>query len=160
MDKLRAAVVGSGNMGRHHVRILGAMADVELVAVVDPDIQRALPHATAAGATVVSSLEQLPDVDIAVVATPTHTHVEMASALMTRGTHVLVEKPLAGTPEDAEKLVALAAAHGVVLAVGHVERFNAAVNLVGKLVTEPLMVSFEANVPCGQPSSAASICPV
>jgi UDP-N-acetylglucosamine 3-dehydrogenase len=130
-------------MGRHHVRILGVMPDVELVAVVDPDTQRALPHATAAGTTVVSTLDQLPAVDIAVIATPTDAHVEIASELMSLGTHVLVEKPLAGTLEDAEKLVALAAAHSVVLAVGHVERFNAAVNLVGRLVTEPLLVSFE-----------------
>lgn len=130
-------------MGRHHVRILGAMPDVELVAVVDPDTERALPHATAAGTTVVASLAELPTVDLAVVATPTHLHLELASELMARGTHVLVEKPLAGTPEDAEKLVALAAEKGVVLAAGHVERFNAAMNLVGTLVTEPLMVSFE-----------------
>jgi UDP-N-acetylglucosamine 3-dehydrogenase len=143
MGTLRAAVVGAGNMGRHHIRILGAMPDVDLVAVVDPDGDRALPHAAAAGTTVVASLEQLPPVDIAVIATPTDTHLELAGELMHRGTHVLVEKPLAGDPEDAAKLVEIAAANGVVLAVGHVERFNAAVNLVAKLVTEPLMVSFE-----------------
>lgn len=143
METLRAAVIGAGNMGRHHVRILGAMPDVHLVAVVDPDAERALPHATAAGTLVASSLDALPPVDIAVVATPTETHLELAGELMRRGTHVLVEKPLAGTPEDAEKLVAIAAEQGVVLAVGHVERFNAAVNLVAKLVTDPLMVSFE-----------------
>jgi len=143
METLRAAVVGAGNMGRHHIRILGAMLGVDLVAVVDPDAGRALPHAAAAGTTVVSSLEQLPPVDIAVVATPTDTHLELAGELMRRDTHVLVEKPLAGTPEDAEALVEIAAAQGVVLAVGHVERFNAAVNLVGTLVIEPLMVSFE-----------------
>jgi predicted dehydrogenase len=143
METLRAAVIGAGNMGRHHVRILGAMPDVDLVGVVDPDAERALPHATAAGTLVASSLDALPPVDIAVVATPTETHLELAGELMRRGTHVLVEKPLAGTPEEAEKLVAIAAEQGVVLAVGHVERFNAAVNLVAKLVTEPLMVSFE-----------------
>jgi predicted dehydrogenase len=143
MEKLRAAVVGAGNMGRHHVRILGSMPDVELVAVVDPDTQRALPHAVSAATKVVATLAELPPVDIAIVATPTHLHVEAASELMRRGTSVLVEKPLASTPEEAEALVALAAEKGVVLAAGHVERFNAAVNLVGTLVTEPLMVSFE-----------------
>lgn len=143
MQKLRAAVVGSGNMGRHHVRILGAMPDVELVAVVDPDSERALPHAQSVGTSVVATLDELPAIDIAIVATPTHTHVNIASELMRRNVHVLVEKPLASTPEEAEHLVALAAQQGVVLATGHVERFNAAVNLVGTLVTEPLLVSFE-----------------
>jgi len=130
-------------MGRHHVRILGAMPDVELIAVVDPDTERALPHATAAGTSVVASVAELPEIDLAVVATPTQYHVEVASELMRRGVNVLIEKPLAGSPEDAELLVALAKECGVVLAVGHVERFNAAVNLVGKLVDEPLLVSFE-----------------
>lgn len=143
MQKLRAAVVGSGNIGKHHVRILGAMPDVELLAVVDSDTDRAQSQARAVEATALPSIEGLPEVDIAVVATPTHLHLEMASELMHRGTHVLVEKPLAATPEDAEELVRLAAAKGIVLAVGHVERFNAAVNLVGNLVSEPLMVSFE-----------------
>ena len=143
MATLRAAVVGSGNMGRHHVRILGAMPDVELVAVVDPDTERALPHATAAGTVVVGSVAELPPVDFAVVATPTQYHVEVASELMRRGASVLVEKPLAGSPEDAQTLVDLAAECDVVLATGHVERFNAAVNLVGALVEEPLLVSFE-----------------
>jgi len=143
MSTLRAAVVGSGNMGRHHVRILSSMPDIELVAVVDPDTARALPHAVAAGTGVVSTVGELTEIDFAVVATPTQYHLEVASELMRRGVSVLIEKPLAGNPEDAQKLVALAAECGVVLATGHVERFNAAVNLVGKLVTEPLLVSFE-----------------
>lgn len=143
MGELRAAVIGAGNMGRHHVRILSGMADVELVAVVDQHTELARRYAQAAGVALCASLEQLPEVDIAVVATPTHTHAEIAGELMVRGTNVLVEKPLAGTPEEAEMLVALAAENNVVLAVGHIERFNSAVNLVGSLVTEPLMISFE-----------------
>lgn len=143
MTKLRAAVVGSGNMGRHHVRILGSMSDVELIAVVDPDVSRAHTLADAVGSSVVASLGELPEVDLAVVATPTHTHLELAGELMRRGTSVLVEKPLAGSPEEAERLVGIAKEQGVILAVGHVERFNAAVSVVSELVSEPLLVTFE-----------------
>src|SRR5665648_1017410 len=143
MSNLVAAVVGVGNMGRHHARILAGMSDVDLVAIVDPDAERARPHATSTGAAILLSVSDLPPVDLAVVATPTDTHVSIASQLMARGVHVLVEKPLAPSPPDAELLAAAAKSNGVVLAVGHIERFNAAVSLVAQLVTEPLLMSFE-----------------
>lgn len=140
---LKAAVIGAGNMGRHHVRILGSMPDIELVGVVDPDVERAMPHARAAGTQVFASLDELPAVDLAVVATPTPYHARTAIALIERGVNVLVEKPLAGTPQDAQSIVEAAAKAGTLLATGHVERFNAAVSVLAKLVAEPLMVSFE-----------------
>jgi predicted dehydrogenase len=143
MGALRAAVIGAGNMGRHHVRILGAMDDVELVGVVDPDTARAESHASLAGAPVFASLDELPQVDIAVVATPTEFHAENTMRLLKAGTHVLVEKPLAPTAEEAEALVELARERGLVLAVGHVERFNAAVSLVASLVRSPKLISIE-----------------
>lgn len=143
MSRLKAAVIGAGNMGRHHVRILGSMDDIELVAVVDPDAERALPHAQAAGASICPSCGELPDVDLAVVATPTAYHVETARALIERGVQVLVEKPLAPTPEEAQSLVEAADRADVILAVGHVERFNAAVSVLAGLVTDPVMLSFE-----------------
>ncbi len=140
---LRAAVIGAGNMGRHHIRILGGMTDVELVGVVDPDVVRALAHAQSAGTQVYASIAELPEVDFAVVATPTHTHVDAALELIGRGTGVMIEKPLAATPEEAQRIVDAAEAAGVVLAVGHVERFNAAVSVLGGLAQDPVMVSFE-----------------
>ena len=143
MNNLTAAVVGVGNMGRHHARILAGMSDVDLVAIVDPDAERARPHAAVTGASIVLSINELPPIDFAVIATPTDTHVSVASQLMARGVHVLVEKPLAPSPPEAELLATSAKSNGVVLAVGHVERFNAAVSLVAQLVTEPLLMSFE-----------------
>jgi predicted dehydrogenase len=140
---LRAAVIGAGNMGRHHARILRGMPDVDLVCVVDPEIDAARSRVAALGVDVISSLEALPPVDIAVVATPTRTHVETALELMGRGTHLLVEKPLAPTPEDAERLAAAARDAGVTLAVGHIERFNAAVSVLAELVADPVLLSFE-----------------
>jgi len=143
MTRLRAAVVGVGNMGRHHARILGSMADVDLVAVVDPDEERAARRAQPAGAIACSAVSELPDVDFAVVATPTATHMETACELMARGTHLLVEKPLASTVEEAQAIADAALAADVILAVGHVERFNAALRALGTLTESPLALSFE-----------------
>lgn len=143
MERLRAAVVGAGNMGRHHVRILGGMEGVDLLAVVDADVERAASYATPLGARALADVAELPDIDIAVVAVPTPGHFGVASALMERGTNVLVEKPMAATPEEARRLVEIASAHGVTLAVGHVERFNPAIRAVIKMVDCPLLMQFE-----------------
>lgn len=143
MSRLKAAVVGAGNMGRHHVRILRGMEDADLVAVVDPDTERATAHASASGCEALASVADLGDINFAVVATPTEHHLENTRMLLERGINVLVEKPLADTPENAERLSFLASEKGLVLAVGHVERFNAAVSLVASLVRDPKLISME-----------------
>lgn len=140
---LRAAVVGAGAMGRHHVRILSAMADVELGFVVDPDSERAGALAGPVGAQAVGSIDDLPDLDIAVVATPTESHLDIASALMDRGISVLVEKPLALDVEQATALVERARSRGVTLAVGHVERFNPVVRFLTGVSIQPRHIHFE-----------------
>lgn len=144
---LRAAVIGAGNMGRHHARILNAMPGVELVAVVDPDVEGARARLAAIGAAVVASLADVPEIDLAVIAVPTEAHVEMALDLIARGVHVLVEKPLAGTAEDAQRIVEAAASAGVTLAVGHVERFNPVVRFLRSLPMAPKHIAFERMSP-------------
>jgi UDP-N-acetylglucosamine 3-dehydrogenase len=139
----RAAVIGAGMMGRHHVRILAGMPDIELVGVVDDDLARATSMASAHGAAGFASVSELPAVDLAVVAVPTSAHRDVALELFRRGVHVLVEKPLAPTPEDAREIIDAAVSAGVVLAVGHVERFNPAVMALARLVEEPLYMQFE-----------------
>lgn len=140
---LTAAVIGAGNMGRHHARILGNMRDVRLAAIVDAQADSAQRYADSHGAQAAASVDDLPTVDLAVVATPTASHARITSALVERGINVLVEKPLASTAEEASRLTSLARAAGVTLAVGHVERFNAAFGLLARLAHEPLMLSFE-----------------
>lgn len=140
---LKAGVVGTGSMGRHHVRILAGMPDIDLVAVVDGDASRAAAAAEASGAGAFTDVAALPDLDLAVVAVPTPAHVDVALALIERGTSVLVEKPLAPSPADARRIVDAAAAAGVVLAVGHVERFNPAIVALTKLVESPVYLQFE-----------------
>ncbi|MCL2680113.1 MAG: Gfo/Idh/MocA family oxidoreductase [Coriobacteriia bacterium] len=141
--KLRGAVFGAGNMGRHHIRIMDAHPHIDLVAIVDPDLERARQHPSAAHTPVYSSAEELPSIDLAVVAIPTQYHLATGRALLQRGVHTLIEKPLAGNPADAQELVDAATAAGVILATGHVERFNPAVNTLARLIDEPLFISIE-----------------
>jgi predicted dehydrogenase len=123
---LRVGVVGLGMMGRHHARVLREADGAELVAVVDPmgDVHRA-----AAGARVLTSVEQLLDlgIDAAVVAVPTDDHEAVASRLAEARVAALIEKPVAGDAEAARRVIAGFAATGTVAAVGHVERYNPSV---------------------------------
>jgi UDP-N-acetylglucosamine 3-dehydrogenase len=118
-------------MGRHHVRNYAELPGAALRAVVDGDLARAQalaePHGARAFETVADLLAGVPEVASASVATPTITHREVAGALLEAGVHVLVEKPIAPSVEQGEELAELAQARGLVLAVGHVERFNPAV---------------------------------
>lgn len=137
--KVRVAVIGAGAFGRNHVRVLSGMADVELVAVVDLDIEKAEKLAREHGTDAFASLDQLPaEIDAAIVATPTVTHETMAESLLGSGIDVLVEKPIADSAEAGERLTRLAEENGQILQVGHLERFNPAVVELGKLATVPL----------------------
>jgi predicted dehydrogenase len=113
-------------MGRNHVRLLSALPGAELVGIYDPNPSSAETAAREHGARVFSRLEELAgEIEAAVVAAPTVAHADMGCALLTRGLHVLIEKPLAASLAEADRL--LAAAGDRVLAVGHVEFFNPAV---------------------------------
>ncbi len=126
---LRLGVVGVGHLGRHHARLLGAMDGVQLVGVVDRNAARAAEIAAAANTVAAGTDWRALDghVDAVTIAVPTEAHLEVAMAFIDRGVHVLVEKPLARTVAEADRLVDAAAARGVTLAVGHTERFNPAV---------------------------------
>ncbi|MGZ4647189.1 MAG: Gfo/Idh/MocA family oxidoreductase [Blastococcus sp.] len=125
---IRLAVVGAGIMGDNHARVASTSIGVELVAILDPDRERAEKLAASYGATAVSGVEELPRlVDAAVVATPTQFHAPIAHQLLAGGVDVLVEKPIAPDVETAQRLVDAADTAGRVLMVGHVERFNPAI---------------------------------
>lgn len=127
MSKLRAAVIGAGYFGRLHASKLAAHPEVELVAVADPDAARAQSVAREAGCRAAGGSDELVGrIDIASVAVPTELHHAVARPLIDAGVHVLIEKPIARTLEQADDLVRLAAERGAVLAVGHQERFNPA----------------------------------
>jgi predicted dehydrogenase len=140
-DRLRLAVIGVGHLGQHHARILASMPDVELAAVVDIKRERAEEIGAKYGAPAFASIDAVSmPLDAAVVAVPTVDHVSVAAPIIERGTAVLVEKPIAASVDEAETLVQLAASRGVLLAVGHTERFNPAVAAAWPLVATPRFV--------------------
>ena len=123
--KLRAGVAGSGSMGRNHARCYSLIREVELAAVYDADLERAQAVADEFGAKAVDSLEALAEAcDLASVAVPTIAHLEVGGELMSRGLHVLMEKPIAPSVEEAKQLVELAEERDRILQIGHIERFN------------------------------------
>ncbi len=138
MGRLRAAVIGVGYFGSRHVEKWSAMDDVELAYVVDTDEELARKTARRLGCEAAQDHRAvLGKVDLASVATPTHSHFEVAHALLSSGIHVLVEKPLTRTIEEADALVAAAEAKGLELRVGHLERFNPALVAVRERIVAP-----------------------
>lgn len=125
MKTLRIAVIGGGHLGRIHGRLLAEMEGVHVVAVADP-VPAAREQAAAIAKTeaVADFRDLIGRIDAAVVATPTRFHRDVTLELAAAGVHVFVEKPIASTSAEANEMVAAARKNGVVLQVGHVERFN------------------------------------
>lgn len=137
---LRVGVVGTGAMGKNHVRVLSAMPEVDLVGLYDPNPEAAQAVAREHGKRVFDRLEDLAgEVEAVVLAVPTVAHAEIGCALLERGLHVLMEKPLAASLAEADRLLESAErSGGRVLAVGHVEFFNPAVQaLIGAAAAAP-----------------------
>lgn len=124
-SSVRVGVVGVGNLGEHHARIYASLPGVTLASVYDIDHSRAATIAQRFGTHAATTLADFADhVEAASVVVPTDRHCEVAVALLERGLHLLVEKPIATTTAEAQTMVALADARGCILQVGHVERFN------------------------------------
>ena len=125
---LRVGVAGVGSLGRHHARVLSGLPGARASGVFDPRPERAAEVAKEFGIPVAASLDALLEgADAVVVAAPTSAHREVAGAALAAGRHVLVEKPMTATLEEADSLIAEAQTRNLVLQVGHIERFNPAV---------------------------------
>jgi predicted dehydrogenase len=129
---LRVGVIGVGVMGSNHARVLTDMADIQLVGVVDPDRKQRNFVTQALGCDGYENVGALLDcgVDAVTIAAPTHLHRDIALTCIARGVHVLVEKPIASSVEEGREIIAAAKRAGVTLMVGHVERFNPAVEAI------------------------------
>ncbi len=125
--EITAAVVGIGHLGRHHLRILANMEGVRCLGAFDTDRERLAEITSEHGVAALPTLEAAAEADAVVVATPTVTHREIGAAMFEAGCHVMVEKPITATVAEAEELISLAEQKGKVLAVGHVEFHNPAV---------------------------------
>lgn len=138
---VRTGVVGVGSLGQHHARVYSELPGSELVGVFDADHQRAEEIAGKHGVRAFDSLEELAAaVDAASVAVPTDLHREVASILLKKDVHLLVEKPIAATTAEAEELVALAAARNLILQIGHIERFNPAFTYLEGVASNPRFI--------------------
>ncbi|HWE61195.1 MAG TPA: Gfo/Idh/MocA family oxidoreductase [Chloroflexota bacterium] len=147
---LKIAVIGTGAMGRNHLRVLADLPDLELIAAVDqdesrlPDLARRFGVATYADHRALLARAQP---DCAVVAVPTRQHFEVCGDMIAAGVHTLVEKPIAASVEQGATLARAATQAGVLLAVGHIERFNPAViELKRRLEAGELGRIFQAHV--------------
>jgi len=129
---LRVGVIGVGVMGSNHARVLAGLPGVRLVGVADPDRPQARFVAGALDTKAVDDVDALVSLglDAVTIAAPTHLHRDIALTCITRGIHVLVEKPIASNPDEGRSIVAAARRAGVTLMVGHVERFNPAVETI------------------------------
>ncbi len=129
---LRIGVVGVGIMGSNHARVFAGLPDTELVAVADPDVKQVEFVARTLGCAAVTDIDALLDLklDAVTIAAPTHLHRDIALACIARGVHVMVEKPIASSVEEGNEIINAARRAGLTLMVGHVERFNPAVEAI------------------------------
>ena len=144
-ETLKAGVAGAGVMGRNHARVLAEVQGVDLTTIFDPDAVTGQGVADLYGANAVTTAEAFVDagLDCAVVATPNRFHADLGVALLEKGVHVLVEKPIAPTVADAQRMIDAAKANDRVLMVGHVERFNPAVETVRRAIADEDVISIQ-----------------
>jgi predicted dehydrogenase len=136
---IRVAVIGAGAFGRNHVRVVAENPRAALKYVVDSNLARAREHAEPRGAVATADYRDvIGNVDAAIIAVPTIAHAEAGCALLEAGIDVLVEKPIAPTLAEADRLIEAAERNGRILQVGHLERFNPAILALEKLATLPL----------------------
>lgn len=141
MKKLRTAVIGVGYLGLFHAEKYAALPNSELVGVVDVNLQRAEEVAAKVGSKGFSDYKELiGKVDAVSIVVPTQYHHQVARDFLSNGVHVLLEKPITTTIEEAEDLIRVAAEKKVVFQVGHLERFNPVVMALDGLLTQPKFI--------------------
>jgi len=141
MKPIRAGVIGLGHIGKNHARVLAELLGADFTAVYDIDRGAAEEIAATCQARVAESLDEFADlVDAVCLATPTPTHYELGKALLERGKHLLVEKPIAENTAQAKHLADLAQERGRVLQVGHIERFNPVLDALERRLTRPRFI--------------------
>jgi predicted dehydrogenase len=144
VEPIRVGVIGVGALGQHHARVYASLPNVTLTGVADTRPGRAAEIAEPLGTRAFTDYrELLGKVDAVSVATPTVLHTEIGVEFLKAGVHVLVEKPIAHTLEDADRLIAAARENDRILQVGHLERFNPAVVALREIVSRPRF--FEAH---------------
>jgi predicted dehydrogenase len=143
LKTVRVGVVGVGHLGVHHARVYTEILGANLVGVVDVDYDRAHDVAENLGVPAYTNLDVFLDEtkpDALSIVVPTVQHLNVSRRAMRRGVHLLIEKPVTASTEEAEELLRIASDRNLILQVGHVERFNSAIQQVQEMVTEPLYI--------------------
>lgn len=141
---IRAGVIGTGYLGRHHARIYSGLQGISLEGVCDADGARAEEIAAQYGCRPYSKPEDLVGrCDVLSIATPTTTHYEVAVKCLGAGKHILLEKPITSTAAEARELVSLARSRGLILQVGHLEQYNPGLSEAKKRLGEPIYFESE-----------------
>jgi predicted dehydrogenase len=144
MDKVKVGIIGVGYLGTQHARILSYLEEAELKGVADIDFKKAMQIGNRHGVQYYENFEEMLDeIDAGIVATPTSEHFSISMELLNKGKSVLVEKPITETIEQADQLVSFAKANGAILQVGHLERFNPAVEAIEHMITEPRFIEVQ-----------------
>ncbi len=144
MDKVRVGIIGVGYLGTQHARILSYLEEADLKGVADIDFKKAMQIGNRHGVQYYENFEEMLDeIDAGIVATPTSEHFSVSMELLNKGKSVLVEKPITETIEQAEQLVSYAKKNGMLLQVGHLERFNPAVEAIENMITEPRFIEVQ-----------------
>jgi len=158
MKPVRVGVIGIGNMGWHHARVLSLLRDAELVGVADPDPERGRLAVEQFGCRWFPSYEEmLSEVEAVCIAVPTLLHHRVGMACFQAGVDVLIEKPIAASQEEAAELIQAAEAAGRLLQVGHIERFNPAFRELVKVVANEEVVVLEARRHSPNPDRANDV---
>ena len=141
MSKIKTAVIGVGYLGKFHAQKYAALPDSELIAVCDHNAENAQKIANELGVEAVTDYRNLLDkIDAVSIVVPTQKHFEVARDCLEKGIHVLLEKPITVTVEEAQQLVDIAEKKQLVLQVGHLERFNPAILSLEGALKEPLFI--------------------
>jgi predicted dehydrogenase len=144
MEKVKVGIIGVGYLGTQHARILSYLEEADLKGVADIDFNKSLRIGNRHGVSYYENFEDMLDeIDAGIVATPTSEHFSITERLLKEGKSVLVEKPITETVEQAEKLIELAKKNKLILQVGHLERFNPAVEAIENLLSEPKFIEVQ-----------------
>ncbi len=144
MEKVRIGIIGVGYLGTQHARILSYLEGAELRGVADIDLKKAMIIGNRHGVSYYQNfMDILDEIDAAIVAAPTSEHFSITERLLKEGKSVLVEKPMTDTVEQAEELVGLAKKNKLIFQVGHLERFNPAVEALQDLISEPKFIEVQ-----------------
>ena len=154
-NTVKVGVFGAGSLGQHHVRIYGDIPGVEMVGFFDTDAERAAEIAEKLGVQAFTDFDALADaIDAASVVVPTDLHLDVGTRLLQKGVHLLIEKPIAASSEEAHELVEIAQQQGCVLQVGHIERFNPVLTSLEQRPDEPKFIEAHRLAPFPPPGLA------